>query len=387
MTALAYYPGCSLHSTATEMDESFQATCTRLGLELREIPGWECCGNTAAHSTNRLLAAALPANELAKVKDDMKLDAVAVPCAACFSRFMTAAHELTEDAHLAADVTEVVGRPYTGGVTVWNMVDVYHDGVGVEALKAKVRKPFGGLKVACYYGCLLTRPPKVTLAEDPEYPTHMDAVVEALGCAPVEWGYKTDCCGASLALCEQEIVVALTRKILENARECGAEALVAACPLCQVNLDTRQGDIAKADPSFAAAVAKKRKADNSSASEDDIFDWIGSSMKESTEGQQYVTGVLCRGIVSRTFSSSGPKDNPLHPVILDFRNRYLAKRIVESPADKIYITYGGAHLPGVVEELRKLNPNWKLVSIKWMRSIAAPENLEGTLSLIPARNP
>jgi len=145
--------------------------------------------------------------------------------------------------------------------------------------------------------------------------------------------------------------------------------------------------VAKADPSFAAAVAKKRKADNSSASEDDIFDWIGSSMKESTEGQQYVTGVLCRGIVSRTFSSSGPKDNPLHPVILDFRNRYLAKRIVESPADKIYITYGGAHLPGVVEELRKLNPNWKLVSIKWMRSIAAPENLEGTLSLIPAGNP
>jgi heterodisulfide reductase subunit B len=217
---------------------------------LREIPGWECCGNTAAHSTNRLLAMALPANELAKVKDDMKLDAVAVPCAACFSRFTTAAHEIAEDEDLAADVNEVVGRPYAGGVTVWNMVDVYHDGVGVDALRAKVTKPFGGLRVACYYGCLLTRPPKVTLADDPEYPTHMEAVVEALGCAPVEWGYKTDCCGAGLALCEQDVVVALTRKILQNARECGAEAVAAACPLCQVNLDTRQDDIAKADPSW-----------------------------------------------------------------------------------------------------------------------------------------
>jgi heterodisulfide reductase subunit B len=250
MTALAYYPGCSLHSTATEMDESFKVTCEALGLELREIPGWECCGNTAAHSMNRLLAAALPANELAKVKDDMQLDAVAVPCAACFSRFTTAAHEVAENEALAADVTAVVGRPYTGGVTVWNMVDVYHDGVGVEALKAKVTRPLGGLQVACYYGCLLTRPPKVTLAEDPEYPTHMDAVVKALGCEPVEWGYKTDCCGASLALCEQDVVVALTRKILQNARDCGAEAVVAACPLCQVNLDTRQDEIAKADPSW-----------------------------------------------------------------------------------------------------------------------------------------
>ncbi len=250
MTVLAYYPGCSLHSTATEMDESFRATCEALGLELREIPGWECCGNTAAHSMNRLLAAALPANELAKVRDDMRLDAVAVPCAACFSRFMTAAHEIAGDEALAADVTEVVGRPYGGGVTVWNMVDVYHDGVGVETLKARATKPFAGLRVACYYGCLLTRPPKVTLAEDPEYPTHMDAVVEAVGCEPIEWGYKTDCCGASLALCEQDVVVALTRRILQDARDRGAEAVVAACPLCQVNLDTRQGDIARDDPAW-----------------------------------------------------------------------------------------------------------------------------------------
>jgi heterodisulfide reductase subunit B len=250
MSKLAYYPGCSLHSTAKEMDSSFVATMAKLGVDLTEIPGWECCGNTAGHSANRLMAAALPANELAKVKDDMKLDAVAVPCAACFSRFTTAAHEIAEDEALAADVAEVVGRPYSGGVTVWNMVDVYHEGVGLEALEAKVTKPFGGLKVACYYGCLLTRPPKMTLAEDPEYPMHMDAVVEALGCEPVEWGFKTDCCGASLALCEQDVVVALTRKILQNARDCGAEAVAAACPLCQVNLDTRQEDIAKADPSW-----------------------------------------------------------------------------------------------------------------------------------------
>jgi heterodisulfide reductase subunit B2 len=244
MTTLAYYPGCSLHGTSGELDSSFRASAAALGLTLREIPGWECCGNTAAHSINRLLAAALPVNELAKVRHDMQLDAVAVPCAACYSRFKAGAHEV-EDPEVAADVKAVVGRSYEGGVAVHNLVDVYHDAVGLDGLAAKVTRPFAGLKVACYYGCLLTRPPKVTLAEDPEYPTHMDAVVKALGCEPVDWNYKTDCCGASLALTEQGIVDDLVGRILADAKACGAQAVAVACPLCQVNLDGRQSEIAR----------------------------------------------------------------------------------------------------------------------------------------------
>ncbi|HTX68504.1 MAG TPA: CoB--CoM heterodisulfide reductase iron-sulfur subunit B family protein [Thermoleophilia bacterium] len=244
---LAYYPGCSLHGTSGEFDASFKATARALDLVLQEIPGWECCGNTAAHSINRLLSVALPVNELAKVEQDMKLDAVAVPCAACYSRFKTGAHEITESAETAADVRAVVGRAYNGGVEVDNLIDVYHDAVGLDDLKAKVTRPFDGLKVACYYGCLLTRPPKVTLADDPEYPTHMDEVVKALGCTPVDWNYKTDCCGASLALTEQDIVDDLVGRIVKDARDCGADAVAVACPLCQVNLDGRQIEIAKKD--------------------------------------------------------------------------------------------------------------------------------------------
>jgi len=244
-TTLAYYPGCSLHGTSGEFDASFRASARALDLALQEIPGWECCGNTAAHSINRLLATALPVNELAKVEQDMKLDAVAVPCAACYSRFKTGAHEVDEDAQTADDVRAVVGRAYGGGVTVQNLVDVYHDAVGLDELAAKVTRLFSGLKIACYYGCLLTRPPKVTLAEDPEYPTHMDAVVKAIGCAPVDWNYKTDCCGASLALTEQSIVDDLVARILTDAKACGADAVAVACPLCQVNLDGRQTEIVK----------------------------------------------------------------------------------------------------------------------------------------------
>jgi len=247
---LAYYPGCSLHGTSGEFDASFKATARALGLTLQEIPGWECCGNTAAHSINRLLAAALPVNELAKVEQDMKLDAVAVPCAACYSRFKTGAHEVADDAQTASDVRAVVGRAYNGGVTVQNLIDVYHDAVGLDELAAKVTRPFAGLKIACYYGCLLTRPPKVTLADDPEYPMHMDEVVKAIGCTPVDWNYKTDCCGASLALTEQQIVDDLVTRILKDAKACGAEAVSVACPLCQVNLDGRQTEIMRTDKAW-----------------------------------------------------------------------------------------------------------------------------------------
>ncbi len=246
MSRLAYYPGCSLHTSAKEFASSFAGTMAELDVELAEIPDWQCCGNSAAHSISRTLAAALPANELAKVKEDMRLDAVAAPCAACFSRFQRANHELGDEA-LAADVAEVVGRPYDGSVKVLNLVDVYVDRVGLAALAAKVVAPFDGLKVACYYGCLLTRPPKVTLAEDPEYPVRMDAVVKAIGCTPVAWDAKTDCCGAGLALAEQDVVVELVERIVANARERGAEAIVCACPLCQLNLDSRQGEIRKRD--------------------------------------------------------------------------------------------------------------------------------------------
>jgi heterodisulfide reductase subunit B len=246
---VAYYPGCSLHGTAKELDESFRASLETFDIVLDEIPGWECCGNTAAHARSRILAAALPYNELWKVKSNLGLDTVAVPCAACFSRFMVTLHDM-RDEQRHADIQRVVGRTFTGGVEVDNLVDVYYDLVGLEELQSHLRWSLDGVKVAAYYGCLLTRPPKVTSAEDPEYPMHMDKILETLGGTPVDWSYKTDCCGASLALCEQSVVVELTHKILDNAAASGAEMVVCACPLCQANLDTRQEEIAAAYPSF-----------------------------------------------------------------------------------------------------------------------------------------
>ena len=219
---LAYYPGCSLHGTSGEFDASFKATARALDLVLQEIPGWECCGNTAAHSINRLLSVALPVNELAKVEQDMKLDAVAVPCAACFSRFKTGAHEVAESEETAADVRAVVGRAYNGGVAVDNLIDVYHDAVGLDELppRSRGRSPasrWPATTAACSPGRPRSRWPTT-----PSTPTHMDEVAKAIGCEPVDWNYKTDCCGASLALTEQGIVDDLVGRILTDAKATAA---------------------------------------------------------------------------------------------------------------------------------------------------------------------
>jgi heterodisulfide reductase subunit B len=117
--------------------------------------------------------------------------------------------------------------------------------VGYEAVAKKVTRSLENLKVVCYYGCALTRPPRLTKVEDYEYPTNMDRLVETLGAESLDWSYKTDCCGVSLGISQLPIALGMSRKVLHDAKATGAEAIIVACPLCQVNLDSRQEQIEK----------------------------------------------------------------------------------------------------------------------------------------------
>jgi heterodisulfide reductase subunit B len=154
-----------------------------------------------------------------------------------------AVHAVANDSEMAQVVEAQTGYSYRGTVTVQHLLDTLVDRVGLAKIEARVQKPLKNLKVACYYGCLVTRPPKITQAEHPEYPTKMDDLVRALGAEPVHWSYKTDCCGGSLGLTQTSLALKMSRKILQNARDCGAEVIVTACPLCHVNLDGRQSQI------------------------------------------------------------------------------------------------------------------------------------------------
>lgn len=239
---VAYYPGCSLHSAAREYDMSTRLVCRHLGISLKEIKDWNCCGATAAHSLDHLLAVSLGARNLALL-DGMKMTRVTSPCANCYSRLKAAAHELQHDEILKTEVERILEAQVPCGVEVLSLLEMFVTQVGIDTIAENVSKPLKGLKLAAYYGCLLTRPSRISGFDDPEQPVSMDRLLESLGAETVDWSHKAECCGAGFTAAEVGIVLDLGGQVLEAARQAGAEALVVACPMCQLNLDTRQGAI------------------------------------------------------------------------------------------------------------------------------------------------
>jgi heterodisulfide reductase subunit B len=238
----AYYPGCSLEGTAVDYNESTVALAEALGIELVEVPNWSCCGSTPAHCMDQLLATALPAKNMIAAKE--VADEMLVCCSACFSRFKFAQNHLEEKDDIRAKVAEMMPIEQIEGMRVRHFIDVLVEDIGAERI-AEAKKRELDMKVACYYGCLLTRPPKVTKFDDPEDPRFMDDLLKAVGMETVEWPYKTECCGASFSLTRTEIVLRLCADILQIAKEAGADCIAVACPLCHANLDMRQTDIKK----------------------------------------------------------------------------------------------------------------------------------------------
>jgi len=239
----SFYPGCSLHSTGLEYGLSAQAVFRRLGLELRELAGWNCCGASSAHALNHTLALALPARTLA-LAQTVGRDLV-TPCAACFSRMKNADYVLRTDPGARAEIETIVGFKFTGEIAIRPLLAVLHEDYGPQRIAAQVRRPLRGLKVVTYYGCLLVRPPEIARFDDPDDPHVMADLLRAVGADVKTWSYATDCCGGSLSLSRSDIVSGLVTRLAERAREAGAEAFVTACPLCQVNLEMRQTGQAK----------------------------------------------------------------------------------------------------------------------------------------------
>jgi heterodisulfide reductase subunit B len=244
----SYFPGCTSHSTAVEYDLSIKAVLKALGVELVEIDDWNCCGAAAVHSMNKLLSLCLPARNIAMAqKRDLEL---VVPCAGCFNMLKRAERVLKTDPEMRREVESTVGFTYREDLKIRALVDMVVNGIGFGRIEERVQKPLTGMKVACYYGCALVRHPKVTQLDDPENPQYLDRLMAALGATPVDWSFKTDCCGADLALTHGDVVVKLVNRIVGMAKEAGAECLVCSCGLCQINLEMRQDADALGLPVF-----------------------------------------------------------------------------------------------------------------------------------------
>lgn len=237
--SVAYYPGCSLHSTSPEFNSSSRAVCEALDINLIEPDNWVCCGSSAAHRSDPEAATQLPMENLVLIEQS-GFQEVTMPCAACFNRHKAALYEVRHDADEKAAIDQALGYTYQDSIQVSTLSQTILDHAGPEKVAARTQKPLSGLRVVCYYGCLLTRPPDVTEAEHPENPTDLDELMAALGAEVVDWSYKTTCCGAAHSLTRPDIVLNLSSNLIAHAREAGADAIAVACPLCHTNLDARQ---------------------------------------------------------------------------------------------------------------------------------------------------
>jgi heterodisulfide reductase subunit B len=240
---IGYYPGCSLGGTAKEYDIATRKLCEKLGLTLTEIEDWNCCGASSAHATNHKLAMLLPARNQV-LADAQGFDYVLTPCASCLNRQTIARNELLRSVELRNEIKGITGldaKCHARFITPIEMIF----GLEPEFVAEKVVRPLSGLKVVCYYGCLLSRPTNLMGTDDPENPMRMDQLMKTIGAEPVDWAFKVECCGAGLTMAEPKMIEELTHKIAKNAVQSGAKAFVVACPLCHSNLDMRQRKMRK----------------------------------------------------------------------------------------------------------------------------------------------
>ena len=242
MKQYAYYPGCSLESLAMSYHSSSIEAARELGVELKEIEDWNCCGATAYFHVDELLAYTLVARNLALAEKE-NLDFVA-PCSGCYKNaYFTNAH-LQQDPDLAEHINfalEEDDLQLSGPINVKHLIEVFVEDVGFEEIKKRVSRPLKDLRVAPYYGCQLVRPKKDS--EDVENPQFFEDLLSAIGADPVEYGSKTHCCGSSLIITNREAALDMVYKLLQDAANREADVIATICPLCNVNLELYQKQV------------------------------------------------------------------------------------------------------------------------------------------------
>jgi heterodisulfide reductase subunit B len=218
--------------------ESLVQASEALGLQLIELDDWTCCGATAAHSLDERMSVILPARNLAGA-EALELD-LAVACPMCFKRLKYCRNMIEEQR-----IEDPWAMSLSGAIV--DLARLLATDSMIERIGARVRAPLTGLRVVCYYGCQVVRPPKITGYQDYENPTHLDRIAEAVGATALDWSFKATCCGAGMGIPKKEIGLELVDRLLNWARAAGAQAIVVCCPLCHSNLDLYQPALNRRD--------------------------------------------------------------------------------------------------------------------------------------------
>lgn len=234
----SFYPGCSLATSAKESLESLVQSFDFLGIKLIELEDWNCCGSSSAHSLDRDLGLELSSRNLSLATPDRPL---LVACPSCYKNLRWAHHELNADPRKRGMLERRWGRPIPQGLEIVNLLEIIHfigvlEGMG-QLTGFPEEKLLSGLKVAPYYGCMLAEPAPMRRA----WKCHglLERILETLGAQIMPWTHKERCCGTFLTASRPDIAGPTVNSIMDAAVQSGADCVVTACAMCQLNLEIR----------------------------------------------------------------------------------------------------------------------------------------------------
>lgn len=248
---LSYFPGCTLKNHAKNFEDSALCVLTELGVEVEELPRWNCCGTVFSLTTDDLIHHVAPIRNLLRTKQQHSNKLLTL-CAMCYNTLKRSNERMRNEPENLDVINELMykeeGR-YEGDVDVVHLLEVLKDDITFDGIKRKVTKPLKDLKVASYYGCYLVRPKEIGF-DNAENPNIMDQLVLTLGGTAVDFPFKTECCGAYQTVDKPDVVAERTHQILGSASRQGADIVIVSCPLCAFNLDQRQKETVKKFPDF-----------------------------------------------------------------------------------------------------------------------------------------
>ena len=248
---LSYYPGCTLKNHAKNFEDSSLCSLEKLGVEVEELPRWNCCGTVFSLATDDLIHHIAPIRNLLRAKQQNS-DKLLTLCAMCYNTIKRSNERMKQEPENLEVINDLMYKEegsYEGDVDVVHLLELLKDTISFDAVERKIVKPLKGLKVASYYGCYLVRPKEIGF-DNIENPVILDQLVTTLGGTPVDFPFKTECCGAYQTVDKPEVIAQRTHQILSSINDRGADVVSVSCPLCAFNLDQRQKETTKKYPDF-----------------------------------------------------------------------------------------------------------------------------------------
>ncbi len=250
---IPYYPGCTMKANkgnGTGFEQSAVAAAALLDIELVEMPRWYCCGTVYSTASDDLMKHLGSVRNLSKIQQ-MNEKKIVTLCSMCYNTLAMVNVLLNKDPEKLQTINDFMTPeedPYQGDVEVIHFLQMLKTDIGFEKIASLVKKPLNGLKVAPYYGCVLTRPKDVAI-DDMEEPRIMHELLRTLGAEVIDDPYKIECCGSYQTIGPMKgTVIERTYRIVKSMATNSAEAIVLTCPLCEFNLDARQKDALEAHP-------------------------------------------------------------------------------------------------------------------------------------------